>query len=261
MRPTRALAQNGDFARLWSGGAVSGLGSAIAALAYPLLALGVTGSAGQAGLVGLVALGVAAVTRLPAGAVVDRVPLRPVLISCDAVRVVTTAGLVASVVTDNLALWQLLVVAAGNAVAAVFSEIALSVALRHVVPPDQLSAAFALNDGRGHAISLVGQPVGGVLYGVAAALPLVADLVSFLVSAVVSATLRAPLQPSTDHPERARLRTTLVTGLTFLWSEPFLRATLVAASAYQFVFAAATFALIASLTAAGATPASLGALD
>ena len=260
MTPRRGLTQNGDFARLWSGGAVSGVGSAVAALAYPLLALSVTGSAGQAGLVGLVALGVAAVTRLPAGVVVDRVPLRPVLVGCDVVRVVATAALVGSVVTGDLALWQLLVVAAVNAIAAVFSEIAHSVALRHVVAPDQLPAAFALNDGRGHAITLVGQPVGGVLYGVASALPLVADLVSFLVSAVLSATLRAPLLPARCHPERTRLRTTLFTGLTFLWREPFLRATLVAASGYQFVFGAATFTLIASLTAAGTAPASLGVL-
>jgi len=207
-----------------------------------------------------VALGAAAVARLPAGAVVDRVALRPVLVSCDAVRVVSTAALVGSVVTGNLALWQLLVVAAVNAVAAVFSEIAHSVALRHVVAPDQLPAAFALNDGRGHAITLVGQPVGGVLYGVTAALPLVADLVSFLVSGVLSASLRAPLQPTTDRPDRLRLRETLFTGLTFLWREPFLRATLLAASAYQFAFGAATFTLIASLTAAGSAPASLGVL-
>lgn len=256
----QGLGRNGDFVRLWSGGAVSGLGSAIAALAYPLLALGVTGSAGQAGLVGLVALGVGALTRLPAGVVVDRVRLRPLLVSCDAVRVVATAALVASLVTGHLALWQLLVVAAVNAVAAVFSEIAHSVALRHVVTPAQLPAAFALNDGRGHAITLVGQPAGGVLYGITAALPLVADLMSFLVSAVLSATLKAPLQPTTIHPDGARLRTNLLTGLTFLWREPFLRAALIAASAYQFVFAAATFTLIASLTAAGATPASLGLL-
>jgi MFS family permease len=255
-----SLGRNGDFVRLWSGGAVSGLGSSIAALAYPLLALSVTSSAGRAGLLGLVALGAGALMRLPAGALVDRMPLRRVLVVADVVRVVTTAALLTSVVTGHLALWQLLVVAAINAFAAVFSEIAHSVALRHVVAPDQLPTAFALNDGRGHAISLAGQPAGGYLYGVAPSLPLVADLISFVTSAVVSATIKPPMRPATEHLDHSRLRTDLLTGLTFLWREPFLRATLLAASGYQLVFAGATFVLIASFTAAGVTPAGLGLL-
>jgi len=207
-----------------------------------------------------VALAVGALMRLPAGALVDRVPLRRILVGADVLPAITTAALVASVVTGHLALWQLLVVATINACAAAFSEIAHSVALRHVVAPVQLPTAFALDDGRRHAISLTGQPAGGVLYGVAPSLPLVADLASFLVSAVVSATIKAPMQPSPDKANRPRLSTDLLTGLAFLWREPFLRATLLAASGYQLVYAGATFALIANFTAAGASPTSIGLL-
>jgi MFS family permease len=258
--PSSPLGRNGDFVRLWTSGAVSGLGSSISALAYPLLALSVTASAAHAGLLGLVALAAGALMRLPAGSLVDRMPLRPVLVGADGLRVVTTAALIASTLTGQLTLWQLLVVAALNAFAAVFSEIAHSVALRHVVAPAQLPTAFALYDGRGHAIGLAGQPVGGVLYGVGPALPLVADLVAFLVSAGVSATVKAPLQPSLDHASRPRVSADLLTGLAFLWRERFLRSTLLAASGYQLVYAGATFALIANFTANGASPASLGLL-
>lgn len=251
------LSGNGDFLRLWTGGAISGLGSTMTALAYPLLALSVTSSAGRAGLLGLLALAAGTLMRLPAGALVDRLPLRRLLVGADLVRVGSTAALIASVLSGGLALWQLLLVATINACTGVFGEIAHSVALRHVVPAAQLPTAFALDDGRGHAVSLAGQPAGGLLYGIAPSLPLVADLVSFLASAVVSATITTPMPPS-DHPGRPRLRADLLTGLTFLWREPFLRATLFAASGYQLVFAAAVFALIASLTAAGATPADLG---
>lgn len=254
------LGRNGNFVRLWTGGAVSGLGSAMTALAYPLLALGVTTSAGLAGLLGLVALAVGTLTRLPAGAVVDRVPLRAVLVASDILRLVTTATLALSVLTGHLALWQLLVVVGVNAVAAVFSEIAHSVALRHVVTASQLPQAFALGEGRGHAISLVGQPVGGLLYGIAPALPLAADLVSFGVSAALSATLTHPLLPSQDAEPRRRVRDELLTGLRFLWREPLLRATLLAAGAYQLVYGGAAFALIASLTTAGASAGSVGGL-
>lgn len=254
------LGQNGDFVRLWTGGAVSGLGSSISALAYPLLALSVTGSAGRAGLLGLVALAAGALMRLPAGAVVDRMPLRRVLLGTARLAGDHNRGTGGQ--RGNRALGSL--AAAGgatiNAFAAALREIAHSVALRHVVAPVQLPAAFALDDGRRHAISLTGQPAGGVLYGMAPSLPLVADLVSFLVSAVVSTTIKAPMQPSTDKANRPRLRADLLTGLAFLWREPFLRATLLAASGYQLVYAGATFALIANFTAAGASPASLGLL-
>ncbi len=239
---------------------MSGLGSSMTALAYPLLALSVTDSAARAGLLGLVALAAGALMRLPAGAVIDRTPLRRILVGADLVRAATTAAVAGSLLTGHLALWQLLLMASINAFGAVFSEVAHSVAIRHVVPPAQLRHAFALNDGRGHAISLAGQPAGGFLYGVAPSLPLVADVISFTASAVVSATIKDPLRPSPDQRARLRLRRDLLTGVIFLWSEPFLRATLCAAAGYQLVFAGATFALIAHFTAAGATPASLGGL-
>lgn len=261
MPPPIALGRNPDFVRLWVGGAVSGVGSSITALAYPLLALSVTDSAADAGLLGLVALAAGALMRLPAGVLVDRVPLRRVLVGADVVRAVATAALVVSVLSGHLTLWHLLVAAAINAFGAVFSEIAHSVALRHVVPSGQLPHAFALDDGRGHAVSLAGQPAGGVLYGVAPALTLVVDTISFAISAVLSATIRHRLADSTAIEERRpQVRRDLGTGLAFLWHEPFLRATLLAAAGYQLVFAAAIFALVASLTARGASSTSLGLL-
>ncbi|MEO6999299.1 MAG: MFS transporter [Terracoccus sp.] len=254
------LGRNPDFIRLWAGGAASGLGATVTSLAYPLLALSVTTSAGLAGLLGVVALTAATLMRLPAGAVVDRVPLRRLLVGADLVRIITTTALIASVVTGHLALWQLLVVAGLNASAGAFSDVAHSVALRHVVAAPQLPEAFAANEGRGHAISLLGQPVGGLLYSVAPALPLVADLASFGVSATLAAGIRHPMRPTTNEGQPPRFRRDLLTGLRFLWAEPFLRATLLAAAAFQFVFAATVFALIASLNRNGFSAASLGVM-
>lgn len=254
------LSRNADFIRLWTGGAASGLGATITTLAYPLLALSVTTSTGLAGLLGVVALTAGTLTRLPAGAVVDRVPLRRLLVGADLVRVITTAALTASVVTGHLALWQLLVVAGINACAGAFNDVGHSVALRHVVTAAQLPQAFAANEGRGHAISLLGQPVGGLLYGITPALPLVADLASFGLSATLSANVRHPMRPTTNEDPSPRFRQDLLTGLRFLWADPFLRATLLAAAAFQFVFAATVFALIASLNRTGSSAASLGVL-
>lgn len=254
------LSRNADFVRLWVGDAVSGLGSSITSLVYPLLALAVTHSAALAGLVSLVALTTGALLQLPAGVVIDRVPLRPVLVVTDVLRLLTTATLALSVVTGHLRLWQLLLVAAVNSGAGVFRNLARSVALRHVVAAPQLPQAFALDEGRNHAIGLVGQPVGGVSYATAPVLPLVADLVSFAVSATLSTRIRHPLRPTVGRRPRRRLKQDVLTGMTFLWHEPFLRATLLAAAAYQLVFGGAIFALVASATAGGASARTLGAV-
>jgi MFS family permease len=261
------LRRNRDFVRLWTGGAISSLGSSITALAFPLLALSLASSAAAAGLLGLVGLAVGAVMRLPAGVMVDRAPLRWLLIGSDLIRAAVTLAAAIGLVTGHLALWHLIAVAGANAAAAAVNDVAHSVALRHVVPASQLPQAFALNEGRGHAVGLAGQPVGGLLYGIAPVLPLIADLVSFTVSAVLTATVRHRLTDLTrDGRERAQdqerilIRKDLVTGLTFLWRQPFLRATLCAAAGYQFVYAGAIFCLIAAFTAAGASATSLGLL-
>lgn len=255
------LRRNRDFLRLWVGGAATGLGSSLTALAYPLLALSLTDSTAEAGLVGLVAMAVGVVMRVPAGVVVDRAPLRRILVGADLLRVAATTALVVSLLTGHLVLWQLIAVAAVNAIGGAFGQIAHSVALRHVVPAAQLPQAFALDDGRHHAVSLAGQPAGGLLYAVAPVLTLVADAVSSVTSAVLAATIKHPLLDRDAAPELPRrLRHDLLTGLAFLWREPFLRATLFGAAGYQLVFAAAMFALIASLTAGGATSTELGAL-
>ena len=255
------LSRDADFARLWTGGAVSALGSSLTTLAYPLLALSLTPSAGLAGLVGLVSLAAGALTRLPAGVLVDRLPLRRVLVTGDLVRAAITLGAAMALLTGHLTLPLLMITATGHACAAVFGDTAHSVALRYVVPAAQLPRAFALLDGRGHAVGLVGQPTGGYLFGLAPVLPLLADTVSFLVSARCSASIRNALggRGPAAGP-RSGLRQDLVTGLRFLLGDPFLRAMLVAAAGYQLVFTGTTFVLVAELTARGVSPGRLGGL-
>lgn len=259
------LGRNGDFVRLWTGGAVSSLGSSMAALAYPLLALGITGSAGVAGTLALVTLAAGTVMRLPAGVLIDQMSLRAVLIWSDLVRAAATATAVIFLITGRLTFGLLLVLAMATAGCAVFNDTAHSVALRDAVPPAQLPKAFALNDGRGHAVGLIGQPAGGHLYGIAPALPLVADAVSFVASAILSGSVKRALGPPNQDTSPARRGVAgggrdLLAGLRFVWTEPFLRASLLSASAIQLVLAAATFALLAAFTGRGASPASIGTM-
>ena len=88
----RRLWINRDYALLWSGEVVSTLGSQMSLLAYPLLALDLTGSSAKAGLVGTVATATRLAFRLPAGALVDRWDRRRTLLGCDLIRALTASG-------------------------------------------------------------------------------------------------------------------------------------------------------------------------
>ena len=85
-RPPRTLWRNGDFLLLWSGQAVSTLGSAISALALPLLVLALTHSPAQTGLIAAVQVIPYLVFALPAGALIDRWDRKAVMIRCDLAR-------------------------------------------------------------------------------------------------------------------------------------------------------------------------------
>ena len=66
------LRKNRDFLLLWSGSAVSVLGSTASTVAYPLLVLAITGSPPTLGSPGSSRLLPMLIFQLPAGALVDR---------------------------------------------------------------------------------------------------------------------------------------------------------------------------------------------
>jgi MFS family permease len=91
------LRRNRDFVILWSGQAVSELGSSMSMLVFPLIGYAITGSAGLAGLATAATLLGQVVAGLPAGAMVDRWPRRRVLLvvplGCSSVLVLVTRRL------------------------------------------------------------------------------------------------------------------------------------------------------------------------
>src|SRR5919202_3578730 len=104
------LRRNRDFRLLWSGLAVSILGSRMSATAYPLLVLSLTHSPRDAGLVGFCATLPYLLVQLPAGAIVDRVNRKRLMIACDIGRALALASLVVALAAGVLSLAQVIVV-------------------------------------------------------------------------------------------------------------------------------------------------------
>ncbi len=97
------LRRNREFRLLWSGQAISQLGSQISLVAYPLLALAVTGSPAKAGLVGFALNVPIAVLALPAGMLADRVNRRHLMVAADGVRGVALGSIGYAAATGQVA--------------------------------------------------------------------------------------------------------------------------------------------------------------
>jgi len=76
----RSLLRNRNFMLLWGGQLVSWVGTEVTGIALPLLVLATTGSPARAGLVAAVRGAVYVLLALPAGALIDRLDRRHVMV-------------------------------------------------------------------------------------------------------------------------------------------------------------------------------------
>ena len=135
-----SLWRNVDFLRLWSAQTISQFGSQITGLALPLVALLVLhASAFQVAALATVEWLPWLLFSLPAGAWVDRVHRRPVLVVADLGRGVALLSVPIAYWLDALTLWQLYVVGFATGVLTVFFDVAYQSYLPSLVERRQLS--------------------------------------------------------------------------------------------------------------------------
>ncbi len=174
-----------DFRLLWFGETISQVGNAMAVVAVPLLAVTVL----HASTFMVSALVAAAwlpwlLIGLPAGAWVDRLPCRAVMVTCDATSTALYASVPAAAWLGVLTIAQLLAVALLGGAASVFFNTAQQAYLPSLVAGEQLVEGNAKLAGSTSAARLGGPGLAGL---VAQALSVVTALLfnaaSFLVSA------------------------------------------------------------------------------
>src|SRR5258707_2042869 len=103
----RPLLFNGNYMLLWSGQAISSIGTQASGLAFPLLVFALTGSATQAGFMGAVRAAPYLLFSLPAGALIDRWNRKVVMILCDAGRALALGSIPLAVVVQPVGLAHL----------------------------------------------------------------------------------------------------------------------------------------------------------
>ena len=188
------LRRNRDFQLLWIGQAASALGSRASSVAYPLLVLALTGSPAQAGLVGFAATIPYLLVQLPAGR--PGRPGRPPA-GDDGLRrgPARGAGRARGRGRGRSSRRSRLIAAVAlveGCLTVVFNLAELS-AVQLLVPSTQLEPALAQNEARVRGAGLLGQPLGGALFGLGRAVPFAADAASYAASLVTLAAIRRPL--------------------------------------------------------------------
>ncbi len=201
---------------------LSTAGTQSTAIAYPLLVLAATHSPAKAGLVGFARLVPYALFGLLAGVAADRWDRRRLLIAADGVRALAVGALVAAILLDRLAYWQVPLVALVEGTGATFFGAAQAGALRAVVPLTQLPAAVGAQEARAATVRLAGPPLGGVLFGLGRAVPFLVDAISYAFSILSLVAMRTPFQEQREI-DTSRVRSRIAEGFRFLWRRPFLR--------------------------------------
>jgi MFS family permease len=216
------LRRNRDYVLVWAGQGVSELGSQVSTVAYPLLVLALTHSPARAGVVGLAATLPLPLLALPAGMLADHLDRKRLMLLCDGIRAAALAALTIAVLSGSIAYGVVAAVAFVDGSLYTVSFVTERGVLRRLVAPEQLASAVAANESVFYASSIVGPPVGGLLFSLARALPFLADAVSYAFSTLATLLTRARFQP-----ERAEQRGSLVaeftSGLRWLWRQPLLR--------------------------------------
>ena len=153
---TGPLRGNADFRRYWLGQLASDLGSQLSLVAYPLLVLATGGTPAQAGGIATASAVVRVACRLPSGVLADRVDRRRLMIGADLVRAIALGTIPLAAFLGGPSYALLLVVAVVEGAASSVFWPAAMVAVRLLVPPEQLADALARSKARGAAVALSG---------------------------------------------------------------------------------------------------------
>jgi MFS family permease len=220
------IARHGDFARLWAAQSASAIGSQFTAVALPLLAALSLGASPMAFGVLAAAAGLPHLLfGLLAGAWVDRLRRRPVMIAADIVRAILLATIPFAAALGVLRVEMLVAVAFLVETFTVFFDIAYLSYIPSLVSREDLVEANSRLEASASGAQVVGPALGGTLVRVLGApLALLVDTLSYLISAALIWRIRAREGP----PERAdtamSLRAEIGQGLRAVWQSPVLRA-------------------------------------
>jgi MFS family permease len=205
------------------------------------------------------------IAQMPAGIWVDRHDRRLLLLLAQSAQVIAALGLLIGLGLGTGGLPLFVGFAVIDGVACAFLGPAREVAIRGIVPTDQLRTAFAQEEARSHAGRVLGPALGGVLFAAGALLPYAATAIGYLAATALSTLARVPRRPDVEirEPEgrtthRASMLAETVMAARWLIHRPGLREMSLVIMAMNALGGAFTLPLIVHLGELGASEGTTG---
>ncbi len=225
-----------DFRLLFTGETISVVGDYFHFVALAWLTLQLTGSGLALGSVLMVAAIPRAVFMVVGGALSDRWSPRSLMLYSNAVRAVLVGIIAALVLTGQIQLWHLYLMAAIFGVVDALFYPAINSIIPMLVDEEALPPANALLQGSQQLAGLIGPAIAGFVVALVQTGPaFVVDAVSFAVAATallfVVGGRRPPKASGEAHPN---LLGSIRAGFGYAWADPAVRALLLLTAAFNF---------------------------
>lgn len=227
-RHSSGLAHHPDFLKLWFGQTISEFGSRISRGGIPLIAvINLSATPAQMGWLTAAASLPVLIFGLFAGAWVDRLPRRPLMVAMDILRFFLLLLIPAAALLGWLSIELLAVILAVLTVMGVVFDAAYRAYLPQLIDRDDLmegNAKLATTD----SLAEIGGPAitGVLVQAIGAPMAIVVDAFTFLVGAGSKLAIRkrvpAPAKPVTD--QQASIRREIAEGIRYILRHPVLRA-------------------------------------
>ena len=215
--------------RLWSATTLANLGDGVREAAMPLVAAAITRDP-------LLVAGVTVAQRLPwlvvglpAGVLLDRADPRTVAAVANWIRAVSLAVLAAGLAAGVAPIWLLLVVVVVVGAGEIVADSVAVVAVPALVAQPHLQRANGfLTSGQIVTNEFLGPPLGGALFLIGAAVPVVTDagllaIAGALLLSLPAAVAGRPQPPSPAPAARRTVRSDIRDGVRVVWRDHSLR--------------------------------------
>jgi predicted MFS family arabinose efflux permease len=234
-----------DFRWLVASSWTTNLGDGITLAAGPLLIAAETANAGLVGLAWML-------SRLPwllfglyAGVVADRMDRRAILIVANVFRAGVLAVFAASIASDLIGVWAIMVALFVLGVAEVFADNTASTLAPMVVKTTDLTTANArLILGFVTLNQLAGPPIGAALFALGMWLPFTTQAVIMALGAVLIARVVGARGRPESNASSGPLRMAIADGVRWLWHHPRVRTLAILIFAFNITFGAAFSVLV-----------------
>jgi MFS family permease len=235
---------DGNFWRLFTGAGLTNIGDGLRLAALPLLAREVTSDPALVAGAASAAMAPWLLFSLPFGVVIDRANRKHTIVVANLLRAVGVLWLGLAIVTGTASI----PVVYAAAFLLGMAEVLVDTASQAIVPSLVQPALLERANGRLYTADIVGStfigpPLGGFLFGIAAAVPFFGSIPLMLLAAVLVGSIKGSYRPDRTGLSTGPWRE-LKDGIVWLWVRPLFRLLAAVAGVTNFFLAAVTALLV-----------------